>query len=72
MTLPTQEFMRRFLQHVLLKGLHRVQTGQLRLYRRLTAEECAAFAAQEAAVTTTATARAPPLSNWRGRCAQMR
>ena len=111
MTLPAHEFMRRFLQHVPIKGLHRVRafgllhsshrtelrrlqlllgdrerataaqpvraaaqcpackTGELRVYRRLTAGECAAFAAQEAAVQTTATARAPPLGDSRCRCA---
>jgi hypothetical protein len=113
MTLPAFEFMRRFLQHVPLKGLHRVRafgllhsshrtelrrlqlllahrerttaaepervraaahcpackTGELRLFRRLTAEECAAFAAEAAAVPTPATARAPPLDDERCRCA---
>jgi hypothetical protein len=46
------------------------KTGELRMYKRLTAEECAAFAAQAAAaVPTPATARAPPLGDERCRCA---
>jgi hypothetical protein len=113
MTLPALEFMRRFLQHVPLKGLHRVRafgllhsshrielrrlqlllgdrwratasgpehvraaprcssckTGELRVYRRLTAQECAAFAAEAAPVAAIATARAPPLNDERCRCA---
>lgn len=112
MTLPAHEFMRRFLQHVPLKGLHRVRafgllhsshrtelrrlqlllgtpehgttaepeskaarcpvckTGQLRLYRRLTAEECAVLVHDlAAAAEAIATARAPPLTDVRCRCA---